>query len=223
MVDNRPRHQPQNQFYIRLVSDKPLGRTDVKKFYQTVQNHGPQNTATVMETEGPDGGPAQAALVHRIGDDTRHQYEVPLSRNWTPNEIIRVVEAMDQAITQGDWLLESSTFDEDCCIYEDDGEDYMLDEDVMTAIARRTSQRLHETWLNERMERGWRYGPTQNAEQRTHPLIRPWAQLPEEHRKIDYELPQLMVDILEEHGYTVISQDELNQLIEDATKKRSSY
>lgn len=223
MVNNRPNHPAEAQFYVRLVSEKALPTKTVKKFYNAVRNHGPQNTVTVFETTGPDDQPAQAALVHRIAEDTRHQYEIPLVRNYTPDEIMKLVNELDQVVREGDFLFETSTFDEDCCIYEDDGSEYMLDEDVMTQIATRTSQRLHEKWLNERMDRGWRYGETADPAQKTHPLLKPWAQLSEEHRKVDYELPQLMVDILEDHGYTVISNEELNQLIENATKRSKSF
>jgi hypothetical protein len=223
MVNNRPDHPAEAQFYIRLVSEKKLPTGSIKKFFNTVNQRGPQNTTTVFEVAGPNNEPAQAALVHRIGEDTRHQYEIPLTRNYTPDELMAVVQELDRSIPEGDFLLESSTFDDDCCVYEDEGDDYLLEEDVMEQMAIRISQRLHEKWLNERMDKGWRYGEQQNVTERTHPLIKPWAQLPEEHRKIDYELPQLMVDILEDHGYTVISNDELNSLIEDATKKRPSY
>lgn len=41
--------------------------------------------------------------------------------------------------------------------------------------------------------------------------MRPWEQLPESYRKVDYELPHLFMNMLAEQGYVVVSREELNK------------
>lgn len=47
--------------------------------------------------------------------------------------------------------------------------------------------------------------------------MRPWDQLPEQYRKVDYELPHLFMNMLVEQGYVVVFRDELNKWL---TKKK---
>jgi hypothetical protein len=40
-------------------------------------------------------------------------------------------------------------------------------------------------------------------------MLKSWDELPESLRKIDYEHPQAMVDMLSEQGYAVVRKEEL--------------
>lgn len=44
----------------------------------------------------------------------------------------------------------------------------------------------HESWLEEKREQGWKFGPTKNAEMKEHPCFVPYDQLPIEQRRKDY-------------------------------------
>lgn len=43
----------------------------------------------------------------------------------------------------------------------------------------------HESWLAEKIRTGWRYGPEKDAEQKTHPCMVPYEDLPEDQRRKD--------------------------------------
>lgn len=43
-----------------------------------------------------------------------------------------------------------------------------------------TDSASHDNWLKTKVEEGWVYGPVKDPEQRTHPCIVPFDQLPEE-------------------------------------------
>ena len=43
----------------------------------------------------------------------------------------------------------------------------------------------HESWYQEKLAAGWKYGPTKDPEQKTHPCMVTYAELPEEQRKKD--------------------------------------
>lgn len=44
----------------------------------------------------------------------------------------------------------------------------------------------HESWMKQKVEEGWVYGPVKDAEHKTHPCIRPFDELPLEQRAKDY-------------------------------------
>ena len=44
----------------------------------------------------------------------------------------------------------------------------------------------HESWLKQKEEDGWKYGPVKDADKKEHPCFVPYDQLPEEQRAKDY-------------------------------------
>ena len=44
-------------------------------------------------------------------------------------------------------------------------------------------------------------------------MIKPWDLLTEEQKAVDYDLPKDMIDILEEFGYTVINNEDLDSIL----------
>lgn len=57
----------------------------------------------------------------------------------------------------------------------------------------------HERWMNERLRRGWTYGPVVNMQERVHNCLVPWSQLPEDQREKDRNtirtLPQILAKV----------------------------
>lgn len=48
-----------------------------------------------------------------------------------------------------------------------------------------TPEQLHESWLEQKREEGWKYGPVKNAETKEHPCFVSYADLPEQQRLKD--------------------------------------
>ncbi len=44
----------------------------------------------------------------------------------------------------------------------------------------------HESWLKEKTETGWKYGPIKDADKKEHPCFVPYNQLPVDQRLKDY-------------------------------------
>lgn len=44
----------------------------------------------------------------------------------------------------------------------------------------------HKSWLKEKEETGWKYGPVKDAEKKEHPCFVPYDQLPPEQQAKDY-------------------------------------
>lgn len=53
----------------------------------------------------------------------------------------------------------------------------------------------HEAWLEEKRANGWCYGPVKDPDQKTHPLMVPYEELPDSERRKD-ALIQAVVDAL---------------------------
>ena len=45
-----------------------------------------------------------------------------------------------------------------------------------------TPEQSHESWLKEKEENGWKYGPVKDPEKKEHPCMVPYDQLPEEQK-----------------------------------------
>jgi hypothetical protein len=57
---------------------------------------------------------------------------------------------------------------------------------VAGALDGNTPEQAHESWLREKAETGWKYGPVKDPEKREHPCCVPYADLPAEQRVKDY-------------------------------------
>lgn len=44
----------------------------------------------------------------------------------------------------------------------------------------------HDSWLKEKREQGWKYGPVKDADKKEHPCFVPYDELPVEQRTKDY-------------------------------------
>lgn len=50
----------------------------------------------------------------------------------------------------------------------------------------------HESWMKQKTDEGWKYGPVKNAETKEHPCYVPYDQLPVEQRAKDYIFRQVV-------------------------------
>jgi hypothetical protein len=79
---------------------------------------------------------------------------------------------------------------------------------LCTALAKQR----HEDWVRDHSNAGWRFGPVVDATEKTHPLLRPWDQLPDRFRVPDLAWPQRLVNMLNDNGYVVMSRDAMERL-----------
>lgn len=198
-----------SQMYVRLITDHELKKDTVRKFYNVVKEHAPQNVITAFNVLDPNGSPTKAYIVHYVTEDGSHVYEVPLVRNLLSDEIYEIAVNLEKTFNEGDFVFETSTEEDECC---PDDEDVFVD-DHYEDISERLAQRMHNKWMHKRIDQGWRYGEERNDSEKTHPLLKPWDQLSDEEKTIDYDLLNDIVDLLSEFNYTIISMDELDELM----------
>jgi hypothetical protein len=56
---------------------------------------------------------------------------------------------------------------------------------VRGVLAGNTPRQSHESWLREKTEAGWTYGPVKNIEKKQHPCFMPYDALPPEQQRKD--------------------------------------
>lgn len=52
-------------------------------------------------------------------------------------------------------------------------------------LVEKMSENFHEVWAETRINQGWTYGEQRNDEQKTHPCLVPYKDLPEEEKEYD--------------------------------------
>jgi DNA-directed RNA polymerase specialized sigma54-like protein len=95
-----------------------------------------------------------------------------------------------------------------------------IPDDAYTNLCLAWAKKKHDNWVKDRTEQGWRYGVTMSQKDMTHPLLRPWHDLPAAHRTVDTEQPQQLIDLLTDHGYVMISKEELEALKTAARQRK---
>lgn len=57
---------------------------------------------------------------------------------------------------------------------------------VKGVLAGNTPEQSHESWMQEKADTGWKYGPVKNPEAKEHPCFVPYSELPPEQRHKDH-------------------------------------
>lgn len=58
------------------------------------------------------------------------------------------------------------------------------------------AEEIHNDWVRWRMAEGFTYSEQQDYEKKTHPHVRFWNELPEEHRESDYRAAKAALVVL---------------------------
>ena len=107
-------------------------------------------------------------------------YVIPLSRNLTEKEAEKIVMVWAQHF-EGDFVLEISTPYTGIEIEVDDEIEETTDHYCNSDI-----KEFHQMWLTSLTESGWRYGVEYSKDNKTHPLMMPWEQIPRTFKEASY-------------------------------------
>lgn len=195
--------------YVKLTTEKPLDQEDVRAWFQAVKDNAPSGVVSSVQTTDDKGSLRSATLVHRERDG-EHDYLVPLTRDLKDAEVEPIIQTFSSLTALEDWSVEVSSAEAD--LMTDKGA-LSVEDGKFNDLCAAWAKRQHDAWMKDRTESGWRFGPTVSAKNKTHPLLRPWHDLPEQFRKVDFEQPQNLLDLLNDQGYAVISKTELEAML----------
>ncbi len=164
------------QNHIRLVVKKPVKKIWQKMFLNIVTKIGPAGIVRPVHIIDEFGATKQIHLrSYKMEDD--FIYEVPLVRNLEEKEAEKIIKMWAKFYDVGDFIIETST------PYKDDETVADDSDDVMTCCEK--AKLKHNKWMHNKVKEGYRYGLTYSEQNMTHPMLRPWEQLPAQYRQID--------------------------------------
>lgn len=195
--------QTDSPFFIKLVSARGLEKPEIKQWFRLCQAELPSGVLGAVQVNKPGFGIASIQLIHRKNSDGSHEYEIPLNRDVLKRELAPIRVAWKSASLQGDYTIETSAS------YTTDSrhklaDAIVLDQSRYDELCETLAKHQHSRWCRERQTAGWKYGLAMDLTEKTHPLLRPWEQLPESYRKVDFEAPKMFAKVLADMGYTIV-------------------
>lgn len=194
--------------YIKLKTENKLDQDLIKAWLNTVKKYGPNGVVCGVVKTDPNGRFHNVPVVHRELANGGNEYIIALTRDLTEMETSLIVSAfMEQH--SGDWDIETSAPQ---IGYARERFAVEVKDDSFKELCTSWSKTQHEAWVTERLSAGWRLGGKVSETDKTHPLLRPWHELPDEFRKVDGDMPQKFLDFLNASGYVVLGKDEMEAL-----------
>jgi hypothetical protein len=196
--------------YISLVVEHPLDTDVAKTWFRVASDAAPYGVLTIIPMVDDKGSPQSVRMVHRHMKGG-HYYMIPITRDLTDKEVRKVVDAFSEEADGLDFDVEATVIPTH--LSQPDNPAITVDQQKYADVAQAWAKKQHEEWLKARTDAGWRYGQVVSLSQKTHPLIRPWDELPAKYRTVDFDGPQKLLDLLGQHGYVVVSRDDLDAVM----------
>ena len=194
--------------FIKLLTDEPLDKPTIRAWFNCVTSTAPSGVVNPITVHDDGNVRHVARLVHQTMAQT-HAYLVPLTRDLRASEVDEIVEQF--AVEQPSLDFDVETNETRLRAKDDDA--IPLDAAKHLTLCIALAKQQHEAWVRERAGCGWHYGVAFDSSEKTHPLLRPWDQLPEHYKIPDLDWPQQLVGMLNDNGYVVIAREELVKLI----------
>jgi hypothetical protein len=190
--------------FIRLKTSEPLSKEEAIAWYHCVKNNLPSGLLSSVQTTNLQGEPDVVFMVHKETKGGTHYYEIPLTRDLTEDETV----VIEEAYPEGE--IETSSNDITTA-RQGPADAVVMEEEDYNNLCVTLAKHQHQRWYEERSARGWSFGLKVDEKNKQHPLMRPWEDLPEQYRNVDYELPHLFMNMLAEQGYVVVGREDLNK------------
>lgn len=196
------------QFYIALTSYGDKDDTLAKTWFQCVYASLPRGVVTSVDNASDPSNPIRLTKTEMAGCT---RFTVPLSRDLSPYELNEVKNKWAGLQVRGNFsITSSSTISEKMKLAADN---MVLTDDDYSSLCHQLMKAEHQRWYADRSNEGWKYGPILSVFNKTHPLMRPWEDLPIEYKTVDRKHPHRLLSMLDSHGYSVVKKDELDSLI----------
>jgi hypothetical protein len=193
--------------FIKLTTDEPLDKSIVRAWFNCIIAHAPSGIVHAVSVEDDDGERHVVKLIHRTSAGN-HSYVVPLTRNLHRDEVDHLVDQFAELYPKLDFDIETS----ETRLKASDETSIPLDADKHLRLCTAFAKQRHEEWVRDYNNAGWRFGTAFDADEKTHPLLRPWDQLPDRFRVPDLTWPQRLVSMLNDNGYVVMPRASLERL-----------
>ncbi len=189
--------------YIKLITNEQLSKEDLRAWYDLLKDYAPSGILTTIQSTDQHGQIRSVCVVAKK-ENGKYEYTAPLVRNLNDKEGEEILQHMDFPF---DFNMEISS-NVPTRFYTD----INIPEDKFQTLCSTWARQKHEAWVKDRLDSGWRYGTTISVQNKTHPLLRPWHELPEKFREIDDYEPKSLLKLLNDSGYVLLNKDEIESL-----------
>ena len=201
------------KIYLKLTVDRKLEKSEIAELRKVIKDYGPSDILSSLSMVRPDGKPEEVVVIHRKKKGGKNTYTFPLKRDLTEPETQTITQQW-MAHFNDDFELESSA--NDLVNYKRTYDDAaFIEENDYKNLCNSLSKMQHQKWYKERSENGWKYGQRYSKKDKTHPMLRPWEDLPNRYKKVDMDLPQLFADELKRQGYLIVKSSEIQKLVKE--------
>ena len=183
-------HQKETQdkmqdFYILQRTATKLDAGEIRRWYLTVDMLAPDNI--IM-------GDDETNSFMLASQDKELLYIVPLVRHLTEEEAERIVEGY-MRVSEHDFEIETSN------VYRANADfghpfetDYQISVEAKNVLKDAYARQAHNQWIQAKMREGYRYGLNMSINEKTHPAMRPWDDLPETYRRMPETTDKELLD-----------------------------
>ena len=172
-------------FYILQRTPTVLNAQEIRRWYITVDMLAPDNI--IM-------GDDETNNFMLASQDKELLYIVPLVRHLTEDEAERIVEGY-MRVSEHDFQIETSN------VYRANADfghpfetDYQRAVEAKNVLKDAYARQRHNSWIQEQMDLGFRYGLNFSIKEKTHPAMRPWDDLPESYRRMPETTDKELLD-----------------------------
>lgn len=192
------------EHHIALIVTDELDKNLLRAWFHAVRDNAPSGVVITATVDGK----AVQVVKRKDGNDVR--YLVPLSRDLNDGEVKAIIDSFAHN-TDIDFKASATTSPLDIKL----SPEIEIDHDPMVELCTGWAKKKHEDWMNSKTSGGWRYGPAVSQSNKTHPLLRPWSEIPAEYRKVDTTQAQELLDLLRDSGYVIVRREDLDRLMGD--------
>jgi len=162
-------------FYIQQRTERYLDADQIQRWYLTVEMLAPQG---VIKNDDQTGNFVLALQENEL------LYRIELVRHLTAQEAERIVEGY-MRISEHDFEIETSNvYRADADFGHPFAEDFTIEEEAKQMLNSTYARQAHNEWIQSMMGKGYRYGLNMSIDEKTHPAMRPYDDLPESYRRI---------------------------------------
>lgn len=80
------------------------------------------------------------------------------------------------------------------------------------ALTERLAENAHDLWAEQRLAQGWSYGPQRDDEQKQHPCLVPYDQLPDSEKEYDRVAALGTLKAILHFGYRIVPAEKRGRL-----------
>jgi len=177
-----------NHPYICLSTDKELDKQSIVNWFKSVTNGGPPGILSATELT-PNNKPRR--FYYRKINGT-HRYCAVLCRDLEGEEANKIAQQANVVIPEVDFEITWSQHP------QNDNKQEIVKEDVLKVIALEAAKRNHASWLNRKINEGWRFGQNFNSRAKVSPMCKDWDALAERYQRAEYHRMISLLEVLSE-------------------------